>query len=132
MKPPASAKQIGPIVGEGELCQSTVNASAETGGVLSGATQVSGDLSRTASPSATLHRVNQKTGQVMSYEVYDSEGLSVKWVNLTGRAHVGIKTPRCKSSSAMLIRIRSGSMSSLKMAAKLYPRRFRSGTFDSR
>lgn len=63
------------------------------GGILAGAIQVSGSFPRTASPNATLYRADPVSGLVTNYEVYDIDGLPVKRVDLTGRAHDAIPTP---------------------------------------
>ena len=59
---------------------------------VSGGRTVRGDFPRTAEANETLVRRDGE-GQVTNYQVYGPDGLPVKRVDVTGRAHGGIPTP---------------------------------------
>lgn len=72
---------------------------APTGGggrsadALSGGRQVSGNFPKTAEPDEVLLRRDPTTGRITNYQVYDSAGLPVKRVDLTGAAHGNVPPP---------------------------------------
>lgn len=61
--------------------------------VLDGARQVRGSFPRTAGPNEVLIRRHPDTGAPTHYQHYDADGLPVRRVDLTGRAHGGVPTP---------------------------------------
>ena len=60
--------------------------------VLDGAKKVSGKFPRSAEPNQTLFR-QDPSGRVTSYQVYGSDGLPSKRVDVTGRPHGPVPTP---------------------------------------
>jgi hypothetical protein len=44
-------------------------------------------------PNGTLYKRDPQTGDVTNYTFYDADGNAVKRVDLTGRAHGGVRTP---------------------------------------
>ncbi|MCH5517361.1 polymorphic toxin type 24 domain-containing protein, partial [Pseudomonas syringae] len=69
------------------------NAKDLAGGPLEHATQVSGRFKNDGGPSnGTVYRADNQ-GNITSYAVYDSEGLIVKRVDITGAAHANVPTP---------------------------------------
>jgi RHS repeat-associated protein len=61
--------------------------------LLKKARQVSGRFPRTAGPGETLVRRDPTTGVPTNYQVYGRDGLPIKRVDLTGRAHGNVSTP---------------------------------------
>ena len=57
-----------------------------------GARQVRGDMPKTAGPNEVLVRYNGR-GQVNCYQVYGSDGLPIKRVDVRGKPHNGVPTP---------------------------------------
>ncbi|MGP6421418.1 hemagglutinin repeat-containing protein [Pseudomonas putida] len=68
------------------------NAANLIGGPLEHATQVSGRFSLLGPKGATLYRADNR-GNITSYAVYDSQGMIIKRVDVTGAAHAGVPTP---------------------------------------
>ncbi|MCI0997981.1 DUF637 domain-containing protein, partial [Pseudomonas corrugata] len=69
------------------------NANDLAGGPLEDATQISGRFKLDGGPAnGTLYRADNQ-GNITSYAVYDSEGMILKRVDVTGAAHADVSTP---------------------------------------
>ncbi|WP_408102312.1 polymorphic toxin type 24 domain-containing protein [Stutzerimonas sp. VN223-3] len=69
------------------------NASNLAGGPLENAAQISGRFKLDGGPvNGTLYRADNQ-GNITSYAVYDSAGMIVKRVDVTGTAHANVSTP---------------------------------------
>lgn len=69
------------------------NASNLAGGPLQNAAQISGRFKLDGGPvNGTVYRADNQ-GNITSYAVYDSAGMIVKRVDVTGAAHANVQTP---------------------------------------
>ncbi|WP_133775989.1 polymorphic toxin type 24 domain-containing protein [Pseudomonas graminis] len=69
------------------------NASDLAGGPLQNAAQISGRFKLDGGPvNGTVYRADNQ-GNITSYAVYDSAGMIVKRVDVTGAAHANVQTP---------------------------------------
>ena len=69
------------------------NANNLVGWPLENATQVSGRFRLDNGPANGSHYRADNQGNFTSYAVYDSQGMIVKRVDITGAAHAGVPTP---------------------------------------
>ncbi|MNJ39445.1 hypothetical protein D3C77_343160 [compost metagenome] len=95
-KPAVSKVESGP--GQGAKGSTSINsvprnANDLVGGPLENATQVSGRFKHDGGPAnGTVYRADNQ-GNITSYAVYDSAGMIVKRVDVTGKAHANVSTP---------------------------------------
>ncbi|WP_095632106.1 DUF637 domain-containing protein [Pseudomonas sp. PICF141] len=83
----------GGVIGKGGSSRTPRNASNLAGGPLQSATQVSGRFILEGGPAnGTMYRADNQ-GNITSYAVYDSSGMIVKRVDVTGAAHANVATP---------------------------------------
>lgn len=80
-------------LGGGKGSQAAKGGVAGIDDVLDAATTVRGRFGRTADPGAVHVRRDATTGAPTHYQVYGPDGLPLKRVDLTGRAHGGVPTP---------------------------------------